>query len=128
MTTLTRLITSPEHVGSAIDGFLREFKWVHVSWMIHQKDQKLGRGISDCHFTMAAIQRSVRNIVTGQEEFDEEKSTREDYRNILQKLKQTSRSELINVYIHEQIGVKTFTRKLTPNYLFTFDKVDRKFF
>ncbi|XP_031626436.1 atrial natriuretic peptide receptor 1-like isoform X2 [Contarinia nasturtii] len=89
--TLTRLIGSPEHAGSALNGLFHQFNWHHISWMYHNHGETTGRGNSDCSFILGAIQNNFPNTVSGQVQFDELKMTREHFREMLSDFKTKSR-------------------------------------
>lgn len=60
---------------------------------MYHEYKNVGRGISDCSFTMRAIQNHFPNIVSSQMAFVEEITTREDFRHMLKDIKKRSRSE-----------------------------------
>lgn len=86
---------SPEPASKPFHYLFRQYNWYHVSWMYHNHDENSGHGISDCAFAMTAVQKNFPNIMGGLESFDEHRTTRNDFRNILSNFKKQSRSELI---------------------------------
>lgn len=61
--------------------------------MYHNHGEATGRGNSDCSFSLSAIQRNFKNTTSFYEHFDEERAKRDDFRRILAKIKQQTRSE-----------------------------------
>lgn len=83
---------SYEHVGNALHGLFRQFNWQIISLMYHNHGVSTGRGNSDCTFSLSAIRRNFENTTSFQD-FDEKRTTRDDFRRILYKFKQQTRSE-----------------------------------
>lgn len=84
---------SYEHVGNALHGLFRQFNWHIISLMYHNHGASTGRGNSDCTFSLSAIRRNFENTTSFQD-FDEKHTTRDDFRRILYRFKQETRSEL----------------------------------
>lgn len=87
------MLGSYKHVGIAAHGILKEFNWNTVMLLYHNHDEASGKGNSDCYFTLGGIYRFVTE--SSQEQFDEEKTTRSDFLNLLEKVKTKARSEFI---------------------------------
>lgn len=83
---------SYEHVGNALHGLFRQFNWHIISLMYHNHGESTGRGNSDCTFSLSAIRRNFENTTSFQD-FDEKRTTRDDFRRILNRFKQQTRSE-----------------------------------
>lgn len=89
--TLTRMFGGYEHIGNALHGLFSELKWNVISLMYHNHNVASGRGNSDCSFLSGAIQGMFETSY--HKDFDELCANRTDYRRILEKLKEMSRSE-----------------------------------
>lgn len=87
------MLGSYEHVGNALRGLFRQFNWHIISLLYHNHGEATGRGNSDCSFSLSAIARNFKNTTSFQEPFDEERSKRDDFRRLLRKIKQNTRSE-----------------------------------
>lgn len=90
---MVRLISSPEHASGAIYNLFRQFSWHRVSWLYHNHNENTGRGNAGCTFIMGAIQTHFSNNVAKQTSFDENESTRANYREMLIQVQKVSRSE-----------------------------------
>lgn len=85
------MLGSYKHVGIAAHGILRKFNWNTVMLLYHNHDEASGKGNSDCYFTLGGIYRFLNQ--SSQEQFDEEKTTRNDFLKLLEKVKKKARSE-----------------------------------
>lgn len=94
--TLTRMFGGYEHVGNALHGLFRQLNWDIISLMYHNHGVASGRGNSDCSFLSGAIESMF--TTSYHRDFDELCATRSDYRRMLEKLKEMSRSEWIFLF------------------------------
>lgn len=81
------------HLGVSLNEFLNDFRWKVIGLIYHQHSEQSGRGHSDCHNALSAVFRATNDSAYHQS-FDEEASTRLDYRAMLQVIQSKARSKI----------------------------------
>lgn len=92
--TLTRMLGSYGEMGYALNGILSEFNW-HTGYMVYDEIQDKERGNSVCSFRMKPILRYLQRTDTQKSyfaPFDEMRTTRPQLLEIMERVKQNSRS------------------------------------
>ena len=87
------MLGSYKNVGIAAHGILKEFNWNTVFLLYHNHAEATGLGNSDCYFTLSGIYRHVNIAASSQETFDEKKTKRPEFIQIIKKVKKKARSE-----------------------------------
>lgn len=90
--TLTRMMGSHRLVGEALQHILRSFGWKFAALLFHNHAMASSRGNSQCHFTLGAVYTSLNQSST-YKSFNQETSTRQDYRDLLQFAAKSARSK-----------------------------------
>ncbi|XP_076677166.1 atrial natriuretic peptide receptor 1 isoform X3 [Andrena cerasifolii] len=88
--TLTRMMGSHRLVGEALRHILRRFGWKIAGLLFHNHPMASSRGNSECHFTLGAVFTAL-NQTPVYRSFNQEITTAQDYRNLLDFVSQSAR-------------------------------------
>lgn len=93
--TLTRMMGSHRLVGEALQHMLQGFGWKVAALLFHNHAMASSRGNSKCHFTLGAVYTALNQSST-YKSFNQESTTPEDYRDLLNFVKKSARSKSDN--------------------------------